>query len=243
MFEQWTLLTSHGLVLLALARDPRLRVADMAQVVGISHRAAQTMVNDLVEAGYLERRRDGRRNRYLVRGDMALPHPSTNEYTVADLLFGLAGGPRSEPDPGEREAIVLACTDFRYQEPLRQLLASQGLLARAEVFLWPGGSSALSGRNGPEIVDEMQVVLEGHLPPRVVLVAHQDCRIRGAFVASNVDPAATGRVVVARRRKAVARIRKTFGVEPELWFLSERGAARVPTPHAAHAARPTRAAG
>jgi DNA-binding MarR family transcriptional regulator len=51
---------------LAIQRDPESRLRDVATVVGITERAAQRIVNDLVDAGYVERERVGRRNRYVV---------------------------------------------------------------------------------------------------------------------------------------------------------------------------------
>ena len=51
-------------MLLCLHRNPRVRLRDIAQTVGITERAAQRIVSDLVEAGYVSRKREGRRNRY-----------------------------------------------------------------------------------------------------------------------------------------------------------------------------------
>ena len=70
----WTFLTNHAHVLLCIARDPGIRVRDLAQRVGVTERAAQRIVADLIAAEYLERTRDGRRNRYHVRADLPLRH-------------------------------------------------------------------------------------------------------------------------------------------------------------------------
>ena len=71
----WTFLTNHGHVLVCLAREPELRVRDVATRVGITERAAIRIVGDLVAAGYLERRRVGRRNAYALRLDTPMRHP------------------------------------------------------------------------------------------------------------------------------------------------------------------------
>jgi DNA-binding MarR family transcriptional regulator len=63
------LLTNHCSVLLCIAEDPRLRMREIAARVEITERAAQRIVADLIEAGYMERSRDGRRNVYTVRRD------------------------------------------------------------------------------------------------------------------------------------------------------------------------------
>ena len=62
----FSFLTNHGLTLLCIAEDPRARLRDIASTVGITERAAQRIVSDLVAAGYVERSREGRRNAYTV---------------------------------------------------------------------------------------------------------------------------------------------------------------------------------
>ena len=69
MKKNWTFLSNHGLVLLWIAREPDLRVNDLAREVGISERATYAILADLTEAGYLTRIREGRRARYRINGD------------------------------------------------------------------------------------------------------------------------------------------------------------------------------
>src|SRR5713226_9085056 len=114
MSRDLPLFTNPGAVLLALARRPDLRIREIAGVVGVTERATQGILNDLVTAGYLERRRDGRRNRYLVRGDM--PLHGLGDHEVGDLLRAVVGATSTPPAAGGRRAVVLACSDFRYQE-------------------------------------------------------------------------------------------------------------------------------
>lgn len=229
MYDDWTFLTNHGLVLLALARRPDLRIREVADVVGLTERAAQGIVNDLVHTGYVERIRKGRRNEYLVRGDRPLRHPTTWDHRVADILGDLVAGPRLAASTSACEAVVLACSDHRYQEPLRSLLATEGLLALAELILWPGGASALAGPDGRRILATLQDVAARRSPARALLVAHQDCRVPGAYIRQFRDPFTSGRAVTVRRRMAVQRVRRRLGLEPEVWFLSARGARRVRT--------------
>lgn len=49
----WTFVTNHTQVLLCIARDEDVRLRDVAQSVGITERAAQRIVADLVAAGYV----------------------------------------------------------------------------------------------------------------------------------------------------------------------------------------------
>ena len=82
----WTFLTNHAQVLLCIANDPDIRLRDVAETVGITERAAQRIVADLVESGFLERERRGRRNRYLVNQKTEMRHPAQEGYEIGELL-------------------------------------------------------------------------------------------------------------------------------------------------------------
>lgn len=82
----WTFFTNHGHVLVCLAGDPDLRTRDVAEMVGITERSAQAIIGDLVDAGYVTRIKEGRRNRYEVHGGLALRHPLERDHTVGELL-------------------------------------------------------------------------------------------------------------------------------------------------------------
>lgn len=84
--ERWTFLTNYGHVLLCIASDPVIRLRDVADKVGITERAAQRIVADLIEAGYLESNKQGRRNQYRVNGSLPLRHPIEEQNHVAALL-------------------------------------------------------------------------------------------------------------------------------------------------------------
>jgi DNA-binding Lrp family transcriptional regulator len=85
----WTFLTNHGHVLVCIAGDSEIRVRDIAERVGITERAAQSIVNDLVEEGYISRHRVGRRNRYEIHADRPLRHPVEHEHSIGDLLVAV----------------------------------------------------------------------------------------------------------------------------------------------------------
>jgi len=233
MSKRWSFLSTHGEVLLALAGKPDLLLREIAEAVGITQRAVQTTVNDLVDAGYLERRREGRRNFYRVRGDRPIGLPGETDHVVADLVRALVTGPGiGPPRSGTRHALVLGCSDHRFQEPLRTLLASLGLLADAEVVLWPGGAASLTGPEGGLILEVMQLAVGAEPPKRIVLVAHEDCHVRGAFISTG-DPFADAREVGRRRRHTIAMVVEAFNVRAELWYMTTRGASRVGAPRPA----------
>jgi DNA-binding MarR family transcriptional regulator len=82
----WRFVTSHTQVLLCISRDPEVRMRDIAETVGITERAAQRIVADLVEAGYVQRTRVGRRNRYSVDETIKMRHPAQRDHEVGELL-------------------------------------------------------------------------------------------------------------------------------------------------------------
>lgn len=88
----WTFLSHHAQVLLCIARDPDARLRDVAAEVGITERAVQAIVNDLVAEGYLTRTRVGRRNHYEIHADVRLRHPLQHDLDAGTLLRLL--GPR-----------------------------------------------------------------------------------------------------------------------------------------------------
>jgi winged helix-turn-helix DNA-binding protein len=87
---KWTFLSNHGQVLLCIARDPHIRLREIGDSVGITERAAHRIVGELVDAGYLVREREGRRNRYAITAERTLPDPLARESTIGDLLNVLA---------------------------------------------------------------------------------------------------------------------------------------------------------
>lgn len=82
----WTFLSNHSHVLICLARDPGLRMRDVADQVGITERAVQRIVKELCEAGVLQTAKEGRRNSYHIQKGIPLRHPLESHRTVNDLL-------------------------------------------------------------------------------------------------------------------------------------------------------------
>ena len=100
MAANWTFLTSHARVLLCIARDPGVRLRDIAASLGITERSAYGIVTDLAEAGYIVKQKNGRRNRYQIQAHLPLPEPASRERTVGEVLALLADtGARLRPPP------------------------------------------------------------------------------------------------------------------------------------------------
>jgi DNA-binding IclR family transcriptional regulator len=87
--RSWTFLTNHAQVLLCIAQERDIRLRDVAERVGITERAAQRILSDLVEAGYVEATRVGRRNHYTVDHAHAMRHSAQFGFEVGALLEAL----------------------------------------------------------------------------------------------------------------------------------------------------------
>ena len=72
----WTFLSNHGHVLVCIAQNPDVRIAEIA---------------DLVAGGYVVRTKDGRRNTYTVDFDMPLRHPLEADHTIGEIFRVIAG--------------------------------------------------------------------------------------------------------------------------------------------------------
>lgn len=83
--SSWTFLSNHAHVMLLLCEDRDLRMRDIAERVQITERAVQRIVHDLVEEGYLEVRKEGRRNHYEPNLDAHLRHPIEAGVTIGEL--------------------------------------------------------------------------------------------------------------------------------------------------------------
>jgi hypothetical protein len=98
----WLVLTNYGNVLLCVARDPTIRISELADRVGIGERAAQKIIGDLVRDGYLLRVKEGRRNRYEINRSADLRHPLFADLEIGLLLDVLRDGSA----PTSAEAIT-----------------------------------------------------------------------------------------------------------------------------------------
>ena len=90
----WAFLTNHAQVLVCIANEPGVRLRDISERVGITERAAHRIVAELADAGYITRKRNGRRNAYLVHPELPLPDALARNQKVGDLLAILASPAR-----------------------------------------------------------------------------------------------------------------------------------------------------
>src|SRR5271155_3387019 len=95
---RWAFLTNHAQVLVCIANEPGVRLRDISERVGITERAAHRIVAELADAGYITRKRTGRRNAYLIHTDLPLPDALARNQSVGDLLAILSSP--SQPQRG-----------------------------------------------------------------------------------------------------------------------------------------------
>ncbi|NXY93793.1 MarR family transcriptional regulator [Streptomyces sp. BR123] len=117
--SRWTFLTNHARVLVTIARDPGIRLRDIAANCDLTERTVQAIVTDLQADGYLTRIRDGRRNRYVIAPGARFRHPAEADREIAGLLAYLVGpltapatataaGEEANDAPGSRTADIPA---------------------------------------------------------------------------------------------------------------------------------------
>lgn len=79
-------MTNHTHILVVLAREPSMRIRDMADEVGITQRAVQRILAELIEEGVLRVKKEGRRNSYEIQRKTRLRHPLESRHTIGELL-------------------------------------------------------------------------------------------------------------------------------------------------------------
>jgi DNA-binding MarR family transcriptional regulator len=84
--RQWSFITTHAQVLLAVAENSDLLVRQIADRVEITERYVHRVLNDLERAGYVERYRRGRCNVYRVHPELTLGDRLVEEHALWELL-------------------------------------------------------------------------------------------------------------------------------------------------------------
>ena len=82
----WTFFSNHAHVLVCLAENPRARLREIADRVGVTERTAMRLITNLDDAGILKRVKRGRRNEYEIVTSEHLRHPIEAHCTVQHLL-------------------------------------------------------------------------------------------------------------------------------------------------------------
>ena len=89
----WKFLTNHALVLCLVAQQHRITAREIASTIGITEKATRNIINDLEAAGYVTKKREGRRLKYRVDPDMPIRDETQQDKVIGDLL-GILGWKR-----------------------------------------------------------------------------------------------------------------------------------------------------
>ena len=102
MKHRWGLLTNHALVLVHVVEHPRSTLREIADAVGITDRAALSILRALEEDSIISRRKEGRRNVYTVDMDALLGHRQYGKYSIDELATALLNLSSHRPISPER---------------------------------------------------------------------------------------------------------------------------------------------
>ena len=86
---RWTFITNHGLVLSYIFHNQRSTAREIANHIGVTERTTHKIISDLEMTGYIERRKNGRRNEYRVDPELPLRHHTKQDILVSELLDAL----------------------------------------------------------------------------------------------------------------------------------------------------------
>jgi DNA-binding Lrp family transcriptional regulator len=73
-------------VLRLVAQHPRITGREISQTIGITEKATRNIIADLEAAGYVTKKREGRRLRYSIDPDLPLRSETQQDMAIGDLL-------------------------------------------------------------------------------------------------------------------------------------------------------------
>ena len=87
--QTWTFLSNHAHVLVCVAKNPDVRLSEVAALVDIRERTVHRIVHELLDAGYISVTKDGRNNVYSVDLDKPLRHPLEADHNIQAIIAPL----------------------------------------------------------------------------------------------------------------------------------------------------------
>jgi len=84
--SDWNFFTNHGHIVFLLDFHRGITLREVAVQVGITERAVQKIVADLVSGGFVKVKKEGRNNRYTVVGRKKLKHKIEKNCKLEDLI-------------------------------------------------------------------------------------------------------------------------------------------------------------
>ena len=111
--SEWTFLTNHALVLSYLAKHPSITAREISMDIGITERAIRTIIADLDEAGYINKRKIGRGTRYRINPDLSMRSDAHDDTSIGGFLEALGWKRRRRRSRTDKSggAIATSTTD------------------------------------------------------------------------------------------------------------------------------------
>ncbi len=133
---EWSFLTNHARALVCIARDPGVRLHEVAAILGVTERSAFGIVTDLSDAGYVIKSKDGRRNRYRIQSHLPLRVRFGREATIGEVLALLV-------DTGTAKSEVQRAEVADSNPGLERVPADVSLGIDPQPLLGPRGGDAI----------------------------------------------------------------------------------------------------
>ena len=87
--QTWTFLSNHAHVLVCVAKNPDVRLSEVAALVGVRERTVHRIVHELIDSGYISVTKEGRNNVYSVDLDKPLRHPLEADHNIQAIIAPL----------------------------------------------------------------------------------------------------------------------------------------------------------
>ncbi len=83
---EWTFITKYAVVLSIITDNPRITALEIAGRVGVTERAVRKLIAELYEAGYIRKKKEGRRVKYSINPDQPLRQETHENIAIGSLL-------------------------------------------------------------------------------------------------------------------------------------------------------------
>jgi DNA-binding MarR family transcriptional regulator len=87
---KWGFLTNHALVLIHVYEHPQSTLREISQAVGITERAALSILRQMEEEDCVRRQKEGRRVRYTVNLPAVMKMQTRLPYNLNEIVRGIA---------------------------------------------------------------------------------------------------------------------------------------------------------
>ncbi|WP_035607055.1 hypothetical protein [Haloferula sp. BvORR071] len=82
----WALLSRHGHALIHLAKNPRMRLTDLARDMDLTERSVRLLIGSLGKSEFLKIVKAGRNNSYQLDLERELPHPFEKQISLHSVI-------------------------------------------------------------------------------------------------------------------------------------------------------------